>query len=401
VVTVTLAFALTAVARADFTESFCDSAPSAPWTGGFDGAATFPVTVDSCTNPGGSLGLGVGIGAPSVPEGVWAAGLTAAPGETFTHATVHYSTQPVTSGSAFTLFGYNASTIDAEAAVTAPNEGDVDVDLPNATDFWGRYDCDTPGGCSMAAAQGVFDLGRITLTIHDTGAPAIAAAGGSLAADATVKGIQTLLFGATDTGSGVQRVTLSLGPNLVATATSACQTPSLAPCPGDTSGTLTTDTSLLPDGSYPVILTAYDASGDATPVQVSTVIVANHIGTVSVPIVHRGKSHGHHRRRPLTVRARFKWDWRGATTRLDFARFGPLPKRGRVVLRCTGADCPFTHLSAGRRGLKRLKHKLVNRVFRPGQTLEVTITAPHRIAERGLITIQRGALPIVSTPKKR
>jgi hypothetical protein len=245
----------------------------------------------------------------------------------------------------------------------------------------------------------VLAIGSMALTMHDTGVPAVAAAGGSLAADATVRGAQTLLFHATDAGSGVQRVTLSLGPDVVATDTLTCQAASLAPCPPDASGSLSADTSLLPDGSYPVILTAYDVSGDATPVQVSTVTVANHTGTVSVPIVHRGTSH--HRRRAVKVKARFKWDWRGATTRLDFARFGKLPRGGRIELRCHGKGCPFTRLSAGRRDVKHLRHKLAHRVFRPGQTLEVTITVPHRIAERGLMTIQAGALPVVSTPKQR
>jgi hypothetical protein len=135
-------------------------------------------------------------------------------------------------------------------------------------------------------------------------------------------------------------------------------------------------------------------------VQVATVTVANHLGTVSVPVA---ASKPRHHDRPLKVKARFKWDWRGATTRLDFARFGTLPRRGRIVLKCIGKRCPFQRLAAGRGGLSHLKKKLVRRVFRSGQKLEVTISAPHRTAERGTITIRAGALPVVTkgAPPKR
>jgi hypothetical protein len=374
-------------ARADFSESFCDGAPAPPWTtGGFAGGAVFPVLVDSCTNPGGSFGWG--LGTPSVPQGTWSVGLTAAPGEVFTHAILHYTTQPVTQGQAFVLFGYGGGTVDAQAQVGSPSEADVDVDLPDTASFWGRYDCDT-ASCSTAT-QGILGIGAITMTVHDTGVPAVAAAGGSLAADGTVKGTQTLLFHATDTGSGVQMVTLSLGANVLATVDSTCQAASLAPCPADTAGTLSADTSLLPDGTYPVILTAYDVSGDPTPIQVSTVTVANHTGTVSVPIVRRGKGH---QRRALKVKARFKWDWRGATTRLEFARFGRVPRGGSIRVACAGARCPFDALIATPTKVRRLERKLRHRVFRPGQIIRVTIRAPHRAAERGTLVIQAGALP--------
>jgi hypothetical protein len=394
-----LAIAHTGAARADFIETFCSpGVAAAPWTLGTV-ASPWAEANDTCGETGGSIGWDMH--ADPLATGSYSSGIVAPQGEVFTHETLNFTTQTDPDGALFFLFGYGQATILNEYEDNASGlSAEVDRDLPDATTLWTRIDCDNASGCSMGSFINVLAVGSMALTVHDTGVPAVAPAGGSLAANAVVKGDQTLLFNATDAGSGVQRVTLSLGPNIVATDAITCQAASLTPCPPGASGSLSADTSLLPDGSYPVILTAYDVSGDATPVQVSTVTVANHIGTLSVPIKRRAKGHGHHVR-PVKVKAKFKWDWRGATTRLDFARFGRLPRRGRITLRCSGKRCPFTRLSVGRRGVTHLKHKLVRRVFRPGQTLEVTISAPHRVAERGLMTIQAGALPIVSTPKKK
>jgi hypothetical protein len=68
----------------------------------------------------------------------------------------------------------------------------------------------------------------------------------------------------------VDRVTVALGATVLASAQSACQNFALAPCPSTGAGTLDVDTAQVPDGTYPVILTADDASGDSTPVQAAT-----------------------------------------------------------------------------------------------------------------------------------
>jgi hypothetical protein len=387
-----------AVARADFTETFCSGGlPSAPWTlGPLTGTSPWLESNDRCAE--GEV-IGWDTHQNPQPHGKWSTGIEAPAGELFTHVTMNYTTEGSSTGFLFALFGYGPASIIAESKVSTTGlSGVVDAPLPDTNLVWTRVDCDTSNGCPLTVFSNVIAVGAMNLTIHDTGVPAVASAGGSLAATGTVKGTQTLLFNATDVGSGVQRVTLSLGAAVVATDVSPCQPASLTPCPGAVNGTLTADTSLVPDGTYPVILTAYDVSGDPTPIQVATVTVANHTGSVSVPIVHRSKRHGH-RLAPLKVSAKFKWDWRGATTRLDFARFGRLPKGGHIVLRCRGKRCPFKLLKTGRAGVGHLQHKLAKRAFRPGQKLDVTISAPHRTAERGTIVIQAGALPVVKAAK--
>jgi hypothetical protein len=391
-----LAVSHVSTARADFSESFCTGGlAAAPWSVGTV-ATPWAETNDTCGELNGSTGWDMH--ANPLAVGSYSSGIAAPPGEVFTHETFDFSTQTDPDTDVFILFGYGQSTILNEYEDGAAGLNlQVDRALPDASLLWTRTDCDNSSGCALGNFINVLAIGPITLTVHDTGVPAVAPAGGSLAADGAVRGTQTLLYHATDTGSGVQKVTLSLGPAVLATVDSTCQAASLTPCPADTTGTLSADTRLLPDGTYPVILTAYDVSGDATPVQVSTVTVTNHTGTVSVPIATVRSARNH--RRPLKVKAKFKWDWRGATTRLDFARFGTLPKGGHIALRCRGAHCPFGRLSTGRAGVGHLRRKLVRRVFRPGQTLEVTISAPHRAAERGRIVIRAGALPVVKAAR--
>jgi len=93
-----------------------------------------------------------------------------------------------------------------------------------------------------------------------------------------VAGGQTLNYHATDIGSGVAKVTLTLGPSVVGTVQSTCYAWKLQPCPSSTTDTFNVDTRQLPDATYPVTLTAYDNSGDTTPEQISTVTVRNGSG---------------------------------------------------------------------------------------------------------------------------
>ncbi len=377
-------------ARADFTETFCANSPPPPWSAVAD-EATFPATGDLCTE-GGDYQFGTGA-ASLAPQTLLAAGISAPPGETFTAASVQWTTQPYTGGGEpFVEFRYGAGTTLAAALVSSsPTTQTFTAGLPQTTEFSADLYCSTSDGqdCSFAAPQGLLQLGATTMTVHDTGTPTVAATGGSLATGGTVKGAQTLLYHATDTGSGVQRVTVSLGATVVATDVSSCEAASLTPCPATVDGTLSANTAAVPDGTYPVILTAYDVSGDATPVQVATVTVANRVGTTTV--------HPSRRRRAIRTKVTFKWDPRARSTRLIWTHFGRLPARAHVTVTCRGHRRPFHRLRASTRSIAGLERQLRHRTFHAGDRLTVTITAPRRRRETGTIRIRDGRLPVTVT----
>src|SRR6202012_2968791 len=164
----------------------------------------------------------------------------------------------------------------------------VSASVPNAADFYMRVFCSTsaPTGCTFPSA---FFLapGALSLTLHDTGRPSVQATGGGLTTAGTYKGEQSISYTASDSGSGVDHVTVALGQTVLGTAQSTCQASVLVPCPSTTGGAFSVDTRQVPDGTYPVILTAYDASGDASPTAVATVIVLNDVATQVLPPSHK------------------------------------------------------------------------------------------------------------------
>ncbi|MGA2012485.1 MAG: hypothetical protein ABSH51_18425 [Solirubrobacteraceae bacterium] len=217
----------------------------------------------------------------------YGAGLNAPGAETFTNVTATFHTLDTTSGSlAFLRWGYGGtlvfnSEIGDDHAGTQLNSG-----LPDSTNVWFDVYCSySPGpvDCTFPSSTAIVSIASLAVTVHDTVAPTVEATGGSLATPGTYAGQQALLFtAADDNGSGVAKVTVSLGSTVVGTAQSTCQPGSLQPCPASASGALVANTTLVPDGTYPVIVTAYDASGDATPAQAGTVTIANQTGTSTV-----------------------------------------------------------------------------------------------------------------------
>src|SRR6202012_4046197 len=210
----------------------------------------------------------------------------------------------------------------------------VSASVPNAADFYMRVFCSTsaPTGCTFPSA---FFLapGALSLTLHDTGRPSVQATGGGLTAAGTYKGEQSVSYTASDSGSGVARVTLALGQTVLGTAQSTCQPSVLQPCPSTTGGAFSVDTHQVPDGTYPVILTAYDASGDAAPTVVATVTVQNNVATqVLPPPTKPGAVH---------TKLEMLWHWTPARTVLTKLVIQRFARSATITVRCGGRRCPF------------------------------------------------------------
>jgi hypothetical protein len=184
-------------------------------------------------------------------------------------------------------------------------------------------------------------------------------------------------------------VTASIGATVAATATSTCQAAALAPCPAMVSGVLSVDTRLIPDGTYPVILTAYDDSGDPASVQASTVTIANHSGSAPATVTPRV------RRDRLHVDVAARWSWTPRRTRLRSLALHHLPRAATVRLTCAGKGCPRRRWTAKPgRASALLKHLRGTRL-RPGDRLTLTIARHGRRPERVVVRIRAGRKPLM------
>ena len=375
-------------ARADFTAQMCNGRTAAPWVNG-PNDNPFVGVQDECSTATGQEIFFIS-GTNSMPPGDSndQAGVDAPAGEVFTHVAVQFHSDPDTNSQSFTelTWGYDKTLLSQAHSGDSSAGTSLDASLPNASSVSVALYCFNAGqGCTFADND-VVRVGELDLTVHDTGVPSVHPLGGSLATAGTYAGIQTLGFAATDVGSGVSRVTVSLGPTVVGTDSPACQSASLTPCPGNASGVIDVNTAAVPDGSYPVILTAYDASGDPAPVQVATVRTRNFSATQRLPRPRRG------------VRARVAISWRWSSTRTVLTRIAlaDVPRAGTVTVTCHGRGCPIRTVRSDRRHLAVLARHLRGRSFRPGDRLALTITAAGRRAQRAEIVIRPDAIPRVT-----
>jgi hypothetical protein len=109
-----------------------------------------------------------------------------------------------------------------------------------------------------------------------------------------------------------------------------------------------------------------------------------------LPVPH--KSPTSKRRR---IRAKFvlDWTWNHTRTRLHAVHVTGVPRDGRIEVRCTGKGCPGTATTAGYKHLRTLLHSVAGRVFRAGDVLTITVSAPHEQSERIAVRIRDGRLP--------
>jgi hypothetical protein len=400
VAVVTAAVAHAGIARAEFTETFCSGgSAAAPWQNGVGGGGGAWGEVTDACGSGGGYGFDNATDTMT-PGGTWSAGIVAPPGEVFTGASLDFSTEPLSSGSeTFVVLGDAQAILSEYETDNGAAHAFASGPLPDTSEFWARYDCSTSAStsCNLQNWGNTLDLAAVTLTVLDTTDPSISADGGSLnthGATATLAGTQSVAYDASAGGSGVAGVTVSLGTTVVGSAASTCQSASLTPCPGSATGVIAVNTALVPDGTYPVILTASNASGGQSSANVGNVTVDNAAATTTV------KPGG---RRPSAIRTKvtFDWDPRARSTSLIWTHFGRLPPDARISLTCTGHGCPFHRLRATAHRVRTLERQLRNRSFHAGDRLRLTITAPHRTAETGTELIRRGKEPVTLAPRRR
>ena len=110
--------------------------------------------------------------------------------------------------------------------------------------------------------------------------------------------------------------------------------------------------------------------------------------TISPP-----KSVGHPRR--LSIKIKMRWTWNGDRTRLRGIRLlGRFPAAAMIRVTCHGRGCPIRAGNARYPRTRRLIRTLEARVFRAGQRLTITLSAPGWISERGRVVIRNDALPL-------
>jgi hypothetical protein len=114
--------------------------------------------------------------------------------------------------------------------------------------------------------------------------------------------------------------------------------------------------------------------------------------TAPVPVTIQPPKAGPERR--IRVKIVMSWSWSRTRTRLRAIRFGRFPTPATIRVTCHGRACPRRLGTARRRHLRALMRSLEARVFRAGQQLTITISAPGWIPERAQIRIRDGALPL-------
>lgn len=119
----------------------------------------------------------------------------------------------------------------------------------------GGFLCDT--GSTIHLVWAALYSSRVTLV--DPSPPALSQATGSLAGDGTVRGTASLAFGASD-DTGIAELRVLVNGDTRAAAVRACDYTFPVPCPPGAAAAFEVDTTLIPDGTYPVEIAAIDAT---------------------------------------------------------------------------------------------------------------------------------------------
>jgi hypothetical protein len=150
--------------------------------------------------------------------------------------------------------------------------------------------------CFFASPLGILTVASLSLTLHDDEQPTLYLTGGELLLTGQHSGNENVTFSASAPNSGIAEVDAYLGSTLVgidAYQTTQCSYTRFEPCPKSVSDTISVNTTKVADGSYPLVLKAYDASGNVVGVPWSVPItVANDVppaGTARGP----GPPNGH------------------------------------------------------------------------------------------------------------
>jgi hypothetical protein len=153
-----------------------------------------------------------------------------------------------------------------------------------------------------------------------------------------------------------------------------------------------------PDGSLREISWTRSAGWDAVSVITSpgllsapapTAAPAPPAGTGSVALTPTRTT----RHRKLAVKIVMKWRWNHRRTRLLWVKIGRAPRRAALSISCRGRGCPAQKLHASSATLRRRHRTVSGKVYRAGDRLLISLTAPSWRPERARITIRDGRQP--------
>jgi hypothetical protein len=144
----------------------------------------------------------------------------------------------------------------------------------------------------------------------------------------------------------------------------------------------------------PAAVTCPAPQPPAPPVTTTTTTVAP-VVTVPVPTpVPTPRPQPHALRIKLTI----SWTWNRATTRVHKVKVGSFPGRTKLQVACKGRGCPRHRgkdIAKGIRGVHKLLHNLVDRRYRAGNKIILTLQAPGYKQERAELDIRWGHKPNV------
>jgi hypothetical protein len=104
---------------------------------------------------------------------------------------------------------------------------------------------------------------------------------------------------------------------------------------------------------------------------------------------------GHPAQRRLKVKIILSWTWAHSRSTLRSVRVGKLPRGASVTISCRGRGCPRRAAHADKAKLSRLLASLDGAVYRAGDRIYITVSAPGYLAERAELVIRNGARPTV------
>jgi hypothetical protein len=139
----------------------------------------------------------------------------------------------------------------------------------------------------------------------------------------------------------------------------------------------------LPDGSHELAVSVGDAAQNGSTVLDQTITTSN---PQTTPTPRGGGS----------VHARFviSWSWNGRHTLLRSIKVQKLTRSAHVAARCLGRGCPRLRVkSASSRRVGKLLRALGGKRFASGNRLRITVSAPHRRAERIELDIRNNRQP--------
>jgi hypothetical protein len=275
-------------ARADYTISWCQNGVDPPLIASMSGAQPFNQIVNECGGAPPQVALegfamNNGIGGPGgdlYENTLYEAGLSTPEGTgiTISQAAMTLVSQPYGRGPQAIIqvsdvqgpfFRHQLSaadtnwTYDINQAMPA-NDRTITIGEQCPADPAGQTE-----GCEFHTPKHILAISALSLTLHDDEQPTVFLSGGGLLLAGTHAGTEDVTFSASAPDSGIAEVDAYLGSTLVgsdAYQSTQCSYTRFDPCPQSVSDSIAVDTAKVPDGSYPLVLEAYDASGNVVGV---------------------------------------------------------------------------------------------------------------------------------------